>query len=457
MADVKLSPLNWPIRRIMGYTLLVIVIGLALYGAYRMVNIISIVLVAFMAQVAVKPIFEKLKKAGLSPVLAAVMLYAALFLFAVGVVAVTVPLLTSQFSAISARLPEEYAGLRESMLSSKNETLENLANSLPAEFSVLVQKPAETPSTGVTPTPAPTPSAETTPPPADKAAQGVLDFLMGPFFLASTFVLAFYWTLDADNVIAALVMRLPEKNRETTRQLIVDVEQKISAYFGGQLVMCLSIGVAFTIANLVLGLPFAILLGVLAGIFEAVPLLGPTLGMIPAVVVALGTNPALIPGVVISGVLIQQLENNLLVPRIMDKSVGVNPIVSILAITAFAALFGLAGALIAIPLAAVIQILVDRFVINPVMEGPTKRGEVSRSRLGVWRLKAKELAADVRKQSKAKEEKAELIESEDAALTVQVEDLIEKVAREIDQSLAKREVTLMTRATKWWETRQDKG
>lgn len=459
MTDAKNLLANWPARRIAGYTLLVIAIGLSFYLAYKMVNVISIVLVAFMIRVAVKPLFERLKKLGLSPEISAVVLYAIVILFGVGVVAVTVPLITEQVGAITRRLPDEYATMRESLAESSNQALADFGKSLPAQFTDLLPENAAraTPDTAKTPSPAPAPEPAQ---PAQNPAQIVLEDILGLFMAASTLMLAFYWTLEADSATAALVMRLPAKQRDGARQLIADVEQKIGAYFGGTLLLCLSIGVMETIAYLVLGLPYAVILGVLGGIFEAVPMLGPTLGMIPAVVVALGTNPALVPGVVIAGVLIQQLENNLLVPRIMDKSVGVNPIISILAIAAFAALFGLLGALIAIPLAAIIQILLDRFVINPTMESAAKRGEVSRGQVGVLRVKAKELAADVRKQSRATEEKGAQLAGEDADAALRVEDMIEKVAREIDASLARREsreVNVLRRARDWFETRQERS
>lgn len=461
MADAKNLLANWPARRIAGYTLLVIAIGLSFYLAYKMVNVVSIVLVAFMIRVAVKPAFERLKKAGLSPEISAVVLYAVVILFGVGVVAVTVPLITEQVGAITRRLPDEYATMRESLAESSNQVLADFGKSLPAQFTDLLPENAAraTPDTAKTPSPAPAPAPEPAQP-AQNPAQIVLEDILGLFMAASTLMLAFYWTLEADSTTAALVMRLPAKQRDGARQLIADVEQKIGAYFGGTLLLCLSIGVMETIAYLFLGLPYAVILGVLGGIFEAVPMLGPTLGMIPAVVVAMGTNPALVPGVVIAGVLIQQLENNLLVPRIMDKSVGVNPIISILAIAAFAALFGLLGALIAIPLAAIIQILLDRFVINPTMESAAKRGEVSRTQVGVWRVKAKDLAADVRKQSRATEEKGAQPAGEDADAALRVEDMIEKVAREIDASLARREnreVNVLRRARDWFETRQERS
>ncbi len=122
-----------------------------------------------------------------------------------------------------------------------------------------------------------------------------------------------------------------------------------------------------------IGLPYALLLGLLAGVFEALPMIGPLLGMLPALLIALATMPAQAVWVVVAATVIQQIENNVLVPRVMGRTVGINPIISILAIAAFTLLFGVAGALFAIPMAAVLQLLITR-VLSPVTFRRTRFG-----------------------------------------------------------------------------------
>jgi predicted PurR-regulated permease PerM len=112
-------------------------------------------------------------------------------------------------------------------------------------------------------------------------------------------------------------------------------------------------------------------------------MVGPTLGAIPAGMIALSVSPSMLIWVVIITVIIQLAENNLLVPRIMSKAVGVNPFVSLLAIFAFSTLFGLAGALMAIPMAAIIQLILDRFVfIQPKPKKRWSRGVILRADCG---------------------------------------------------------------------------
>ncbi len=129
-------------------------------------------------------------------------------------------------------------------------------------------------------------------------------------------------------------------------------------------------------------------------------MVGPLLGAIPAAVIALSISPSKLVWVIIATIVIQQLENSLLVPRVMRKAVGVNPFVSLLSIFAFSSLFGIAGALMAIPIAAIIQLLLDRFVFHPAaIEPDLSAGRDYASRL---RYEAQDLAQDLRRQARLK-------------------------------------------------------
>jgi hypothetical protein len=113
-----------------------------------------------------------------------------------------------------------------------------------------------------------------------------------------------------------------------------------------------------------IGLPYTLVLAIFAGVMEMVPIFGPALGAIPAFLVALSIEPSKALWVVVATVVIQLLENAVLVPRIMKHSMGVNPIIVLLSLIAFGSVFGLAGAILALPLAAIIQLLVSRVVLT---------------------------------------------------------------------------------------------
>ncbi|MCB9125420.1 MAG: AI-2E family transporter [Caldilineaceae bacterium] len=170
-------------------------------------------------------------------------------------------------------------------------------------------------------------------------------------------------------------------------------------------------------------------------IFEAVPVVGPILGAIPAVLMAASVAPDKVLWVVGAIVVIQVAESNLLVPRIMDRAVGVNAVVSLLAITAFGALFGFAGALLAVPLAAVLQILTTRLLFEPTIEAKPPAPEAAtgqRDRWAVWQRQAQELAIDARKL--ARTDSAPLDSGDEMAL-----DLVETLAHQLDLYIAQQE------------------
>jgi hypothetical protein len=205
------------------------------------------------------------------------------------------------------------------------------------------------------------------------------------------------------------------------------------------------VGGASTIAFLLLGIPNALLLGLLMALFEVVPMVGPLLGAIPALLMTMGAEPDKV--LIVAGVLlaIQIAENNWLVPRVMDESVGVNPIVSLLALGAFGALFGFVGALLAVPLAAALQIILQRLLFAvpisaeaPVV--PTLPPDMSRSKLGVLRLEATRVAEAIRRQGR----QAPDGESRDTTATrLQVDriaDEIEDIALDLDALLAEGKV-----------------
>jgi hypothetical protein len=159
-------------------------------------------------------------------------------------------------------------------------------------------------------------------------------------------------------------------------------------------------------------------------------MVGPLLGAIPAALVALSIAPSKLLWVVVATVIIQQVENAVLVPRVMRKAVGVNPFVSLLAIFAFSSFFGIAGALMAIPMAAIIQLLFERFIFHSgVLESEVSTGRDYTSRL---RYEAQDLAQGLRKQARLKKAGSILSVQE----VDQVMDEIEANTTDLDALLA---------------------
>jgi predicted PurR-regulated permease PerM len=244
-------------------------------------------------------------------------------------------------------------------------------------------------------------------------------------------VLTAYWTLDGPRIIKTFLLLVPQDQRESLGDLISAMESKVGFYLAGQGVLCLVISMMALVAYVLIGLPNALVLALAAGVMEAVPMVGPLLGAIPAALVALSIAPDRLIWVIVATIVIQQLENSLLVPRIMKKAVGVNPFVTLLALFAFSSFFGLAGALMAIPMAAIIQLALNHFVFqSATVELEVSEGRDSASRL---RYEAQDLVQDLRKQSRLKKRGSDqkIIQIE------QVMDEIETITTDLDALLAR--------------------
>lgn len=250
------------------------------------------------------------------------------------------------------------------------------------------------------------------------------------FILIVILFLSFYWTLDGPRIIQSFLLLLPQGRRESIRDLISAMEAKVGYYIAGQGVLCLMVGVMALASYVLIGLPNALVLALIAGVLEAVPMIGPLLGAVPAALVALSLGPDKLIWVIVASVIIQQLENSLLVPRVMRKAVGVNPFVTLLAIFAFSSFFGIAGALMAIPMAAIIQLALNHFVFYPqTNETETSDGRDYASRL---RYEAQDLAQDLRKQARLEKGGSDLrVKQIDKVM-----DEIETITTDLDALLA---------------------
>jgi predicted PurR-regulated permease PerM len=252
--------------------------------------------------------------------------------------------------------------------------------------------------------------------------------LNGLFTLTAIFLIGFYWTLEGDGAIRAFLLHVSNEKRDSMREIISEIEKRVGGYVRGQGIMALTIMIADFVIFLIIGLPAALAVAVLAGLFEVIPVLGPTLGAIPAVLVAFSYDSSKVIWVIAAGALVQLFENNVLAPRVMHKTVGINPIVTLLAIVAFGALFGFTGLLLAVPIAAIIQIIADRSLLRPQASG--LEVPLGRDRLSKLRFDVQEYVVDVRKLVQGKATGSAESEVEP------VEDILEGIAIELDQLLS---------------------
>jgi predicted PurR-regulated permease PerM len=430
------------LRQIVMATMTILAVSLAFLLLYRFYSVVFLLFVAIAIQIALDPLVRFLANRGVNKVAALFFVYIALFVVIGAVLWFGAAPFAEQLRDISSTLPAYYHKIRDSLLHAPVGFVRGLASVLPAEPSpslfvaALNQGGSEAAADAAVAAGQTAEAATGTSP-----AQAWQWFVLGAkafFGLFAVFAIAFYWTLEGDIIVRRLILKAPAARREELRALVNESQAKIGAFFRGQLILCSIIGIASTIAYLLIGIPNAFLLGLLMALFESVPLVGPFLGAIPALIVTMSTAPDKLIWVIGALVAIQVLESNLLVPRVMDHSVGVNAIITMLALAAFSALFGLLGGLLAVPLAAILQIVVGRVLFNtPIGEDAAPAAtsatpDISRSRLGVLRLEAQNVVQAVRKQARSAEESGAAVEDP----AEQTEDDIEAIAAELDSLLS---------------------
>ncbi len=172
-------------------------------------------------------------------------------------------------------------------------------------------------------------------------------------------VITFYMTVEEDGIKKFVRSVAPLKYQPYLVQKINRIQIKMGAWLRGQLILMLIIGGICFIGLAILGVPYALVLGVLAGFLEFVPYLGPILSAVPAVFFAYAEDPWKALAVVILYFIVQQLENQLIVPKVMEKAVGLNPIVVICAMLVGHTIVPYFGILLAVPATTIVWIFLE--------------------------------------------------------------------------------------------------
>jgi predicted PurR-regulated permease PerM len=190
--------------------------------------------------------------------------------------------------------------------------------------------------------------------------------------LATVLTIVFFWLLEHARLQRYVLAFLPADRRGGARDAWNEIETRLGLWVRGQLILMTAIGVASGVAYAILGLPGALLLGLIAAITEAIPIIGPLLGAIPAILVAATVSPELAVVVALVYVVLQFVEGSVLVPIVMRNTVGISPLLVLISLLIGAAAGGLVGALLAVPIAASLEIVLSRLQARetPVAQDP---------------------------------------------------------------------------------------
>ena len=304
------------------------------------------------------PIADALERLGLPRAAAVSIITAGAIVVFVLLVLLIIPTIVDQAAALFSAAPDFarrfFAGLVERFPDLQNET-STLRQSLD-EIATLVQSRGDE---------------------LLKAAIGSVSSLFGIVtLLVITPVVAFYLLLDWDRMVARIDELLPRDHAPTIRQIMRDIDATLAGFIRGQGTVCLILGTYYSVALMLVGLDFGLIVGAIAGALTFIPYIGALVGGALALGLALvqfwgeWVWVAAVAAIFFSG---QFIEGNILTPKLVGDSVGLHPVWLLVALSAFGTLFGFVGMLVAVPVAAVIGVFV-RFAIAGYMEGRLYRG-----------------------------------------------------------------------------------
>jgi predicted PurR-regulated permease PerM len=310
-----------------------IVIGLWFLWYVR--DILAMILAAILLAALIDPFADWFEARKVPRGLAVVIVYIVLGIIATGVIILLVPVVLEQFTQLFGSTP--FAPALANVFADTPQTI--------AAFKEIALAILRGETTSVT-----------------ALFEQVRGFVVGIAALFVVLVLTFYMVVEEDTAKKIFKNVAPVEYQPYLAQLLTKMQSKMGAWLRGQLILGVIIGVAVYVGLSLLGIKYALLLAVIAGLFEIVPYVGPTLALIPAAII--GFAQSLVSGLAVIAVyvVIQQLENNILVPKVMQKVTGLNPVVSIVALLVGIKVGGLVGALLSIPVATMgVVVLEDMF------------------------------------------------------------------------------------------------
>jgi predicted PurR-regulated permease PerM len=183
----------------------------------------------------------------------------------------------------------------------------------------------------------------------------------------------YFWLTEHARLQRYVLAFVPQHRRKRTRDVWNAAETRLGMWVRGQLILMGTIGIGTAVAYTLLGVPAGILLGLIAALAEAIPIVGPLLGAIPAVLVAATVSPQLALAVAGVYLVLQLIEGNVLVPLVMRNTTGISPFLVILSILIGGAVGGVVGALLAVPIAAAGEVIIEGLQARevPVAQDPT--------------------------------------------------------------------------------------
>lgn len=303
---------------------------LSLWVLYQVRGILVLLFIAFILMTAVNPLIKLARKVKIPTIVVMLVVYFGLIALISTVIASLVPAVVQQTKDLTLVLPTY---------------MHNLENIFNAQFDPNVAGSY----------------LNSIPSNLLKIAAGAFSNVMN---ILALFFMTYYLVLERPNLHRYFLRFFDNRDAETrAEKLILAIEQQVGGWVRGEILLMIIIGLMTYLGLIILGIPYALPLAVIAGLLEAVPNLGPTIAAIPAILLGLTISPYIALGALILSIIIQQLENNLIVPKIMQSATGTEPLVTIIVLLVGFTLGGVAGAVLAMPIFLTIQTVIKAF--NP--------------------------------------------------------------------------------------------
>ena len=314
---------------------------LLLIFLYIIREVVAVLLISVILVAAISPLVRRLSKLKIPRSISVLGIYILIF-GTVGFLGyLLVPAIASQIKEISHDVPHYMDRLSEifGRLPNHQEIAGGIQESLKNFGQNLTDSPLETLST------------------AFKIFGGLVTFFV-------ILVLVFYMSVAEESIKAFFKTVLPKSYEKKVEKITTNIQKKIGDWVKGELILIFAVGSLSFIGLKILGIKFALILAIIAGILEIVPIIGPTISAIPAIIVAFAQEPILALAVLILYVIIQQFENHILVPKVMEKTTGVSPVIVILALLIGAKLLGILGIILAVPISLIVLVFIDELLIK---------------------------------------------------------------------------------------------
>ncbi len=316
----------------------------SLYLLFLISDIISLLFASFILASAITPGVNYLHKFKIPRALGILAIYLLIIGFAVGITYLIIPAIINESKELGNNLPRYINEISGVFGNLKNYTQ---AHAWPINF----QQTLENLTANM-----------------QGATAGIINtvtgFFGGLFSCFLVLVITFYIIVEEDSLKKNIWIFADPKKQTQVLKIINDIQQKIGLWFRGQLLLCFIIFLLTYMSLLIFNVKYALILAIIAGFLEAIPYFGPTLSSVPAIFIAFAQSPLLALFILFVYVVIQIVENNILVPKIMQKAVGLDPIISIVSLMIGFKLGGILGALLAIPVATSLNVVIKDLFIN---------------------------------------------------------------------------------------------